>query len=257
MNPHTTLFAVELSKTVHLRNIAYIISNAVFGTDDQGKQIKFNPEIKNGSVFVKINDTTSIQFAEYATENEIINILFNNYLAIETNKVINSFKYDGRVVLPNTDIHTLLNFTLQRNYIHARPSNQTTKKSLQEMKEIFSRISCDHPMFKTLRFRFSQTGDDPAENNGTLVQAVIDMPCVITGKMTEQRGGKNYVSQYSMKDEIVQKALGMCLAVLTHEVREALRYKGFDGQSERIFNPHMDHDQLHNFKKFRGSSLDC
>lgn len=251
MDRHTSLFAAELSQTVHLRNIAYIIANTTFGTDEHGKQIKFKPEIKNGSVFVKLNDVTSIQFAEDATENEIINILYNNYLAMETNKVINNFKYDGRVVLPNTDINTLLNFTLQRNYIHARPANQTAKKSLEEIKEIFSRITVDHPMFKTLRFRFSQTAEDPSANNGTLVQAVIDMPCVITGKMTEQRGGKNYVSQYSMKDEIVQKALGMCLAVLTHEVREALRYKGFDGQSERIFNPHMDHDQLYTFQKSR------
>lgn len=85
-------FAAELSKVARLRSIAYIISSISFGTDSLGHQIKFKPEIKDETVVVNLTDNTSIHFTQDVTENQIINSLFNNYLAMETDKVINNFK---------------------------------------------------------------------------------------------------------------------------------------------------------------------
>ena len=54
------------------------------------------------------------------------------------------------------------------------------------------------------------------------------------GPCLPQHGGKAYVSPHSTHDEVVKKALGLCLAFVEHEMREGFLYKGI-----RVFDPHV------------------
>jgi hypothetical protein len=65
-----------------------------------------------------------------------------------------------------------------------------------------------------------------------------------TDELGWQWGGKQYVSQYSEIDEVVNKAWGACQSFIIHEAREMFTYKG-----EAIFHPHWDVHALVKFSK--------
>lgn len=60
-----------------------------------------------------------------------------------------------------------------------------------------------------------------------------------SGPALPQHGGKAYVSPHSTHDEVVKKALGLCLGFVEHEMREGFLYKGV-----RVFDPHVTIEAL-------------
>jgi hypothetical protein len=78
------------------------------------------------------------------------------------------------------------------------------------------------------------------ENDGPLyLQVLFKDKDRITGKEEIQRCRK-YVLSYHMTDsEVVRSAFQAVKAAMMHEVEEAFTYKG-----RRVFNPHMDLDNL-------------
>lgn len=60
-----------------------------------------------------------------------------------------------------------------------------------------------------------------------------------TNMMSDQHGGKHYVSSHAIKDEVVNKAWAACQDFIIHEAREAFKYKG-----QAIYQPHWNVDEL-------------
>lgn len=57
-----------------------------------------------------------------------------------------------------------------------------------------------------------------------------------------EKGGKHYISQYAVKDEVVFKAWKACQDYVLYECRNGFRYKGVD-----IFKSHIEIDKLVDF----------
>ena len=66
------------------------------------------------------------------------------------------------------------------------------------------------------------------------------------GDPLPQHGGKAYVSPHSTHDEVVKKALGLCLGFVEHEMREGFLYKGV-----RVFDPHVTIEALAEASKYK------
>ncbi len=63
-----------------------------------------------------------------------------------------------------------------------------------------------------------------------------------TGEYSWQKGGKHYLSSFTIKDEIVNKAWKACFDFVIHEAREAFSYK-----QQTIYHPHFLVDELATF----------
>lgn len=77
------------------------------------------------------------------------------------------------------------------------------------------------------------------KGNGFLIQLRCIMADNETGLLSEQAGGKYYISPYAIKDEVVNKAWHACQDFIIHEAREAFKYK-----KQAIYHPHWKVDQL-------------
>ncbi len=99
----------------------------------------------------------------------------------------------------------------------------------RDVEAILSEVECE-----PYDLRVVQVGDARMA-----IQARLYREDVETLAMSWGSGGKFYVSPWSTREEIVQKALGACLAYANHEVRERFLWRG-----RRIFGPHISHDRL-------------
>lgn len=70
-------------------------------------------------------------------------------------------------------------------------------------------------------------------------QIGCERPDTFTGEMGEGRGGKMYLSEAMLEDELVQGAWGLFDAYVHHEARE-----GFLWRDRRIYGPHQKVDNL-------------
>lgn len=97
--------------------------------------------------------------------------------------------------------------------------------TLSDVREILDDVECGD-------FRFRLTENE----HGMFLQAELWRENVNTGEWEWGRGGKSYISPYSAENELIQRALGSCLAFVEHEVREHFKWRG-----RAIYNPHIDH----------------
>lgn len=104
--------------------------------------------------------------------------------------------------------------------------------TLKEINKILSQISFDLFSHK-FTWRTFKKGD------GFLIQICCNMIDNETGSMSNQRGGKHYLSSYCIKDEVVNKAWYACQDFVIHEAREAFKYK-----DQPIYHPHWTVDEL-------------
>lgn len=77
------------------------------------------------------------------------------------------------------------------------------------------------------------------KGDGFLIQICCRMIDNETGLMSEQRGGKHYLSSFCVKDEVVNKAWYACQDFVIHEAREAFKYK-----KQPIYHPHWTVEKL-------------
>ncbi len=104
--------------------------------------------------------------------------------------------------------------------------------TLKEIKKILSEISFD--IFShEFKWRVFKKGD------GFLIQIWCNMVDNESELMSNQRGGKHYLSSYCIKDEVVNKAWYACQDFVIHEAREAFKYK-----NQPIYHPHWTVDKL-------------
>lgn len=82
------------------------------------------------------------------------------------------------------------------------------------------------------------------KNDGFLIQICCNMIDNKTGLMSQQNGGKHYLSLFCVKDEVVNKAWYACQDFVIHEAREAFKYK-----NESIYHPHWSVDNLVDLSK--------
>jgi len=77
------------------------------------------------------------------------------------------------------------------------------------------------------------------KGDGFLIQLCCTMIDNETGEMSDQHGGKHYLSSHCIKDEVVNKAWYACQDFVIHEAREAFKYK-----NQPIYHPHWTVDKL-------------
>lgn len=107
--------------------------------------------------------------------------------------------------------------------------------------EAWVRAICDDLEYRIFEARIWLIVErDKTDPEGRLyLQVACDRPDTFTGLVGEGRGGKAYLSQHMMKDEIVQLAWGLFDAYVHHEAREGFFYCG-----RRIYGPHQKVDNL-------------
>lgn len=105
-------------------------------------------------------------------------------------------------------------------------------QTLHSVTEIVSKIS-----FKDWKFLVKDDGR-------IFIQILFEDIDRISGEVTLQRCRKWYLSPHMVNSEIVRTAFKAVMAAMEHEVEEEFKYKG-----ARIFNPHMDLDNLVDFAK--------
>jgi len=110
----------------------------------------------------------------------------------------------------------------------------TIKKIQKILTEEISFTLFQHPF----TWRVFEKGD------GFLIQLSCHMVDNETGKMSDQRGGKHYLSSFALKDEVVNKAWYACQDFIIHEAREAFKYK-----DQAIYQPHWTVDRLAELSK--------
>jgi hypothetical protein len=75
---------------------------------------------------------------------------------------------------------------------------------------------------------------------GPFVQLRVENSlCSITGKVTDWKSSKIYLTEFMSRQEIVGSVFGLIERAELHEMREFFRYKG-----RAIYNPHIDPDVL-------------
>lgn len=98
--------------------------------------------------------------------------------------------------------------------------------TLQEIIEILADIKFEF-YSHTFTWRVFEKGD------GFLIQLCCHMLDNDTKLMSDQHGGKHYISSHAIKDEVVNKAWSACQDFIIHEAREAFKYK-----NQAIYHPH-------------------
>jgi hypothetical protein len=106
------------------------------------------------------------------------------------------------------------------------------KMTLQEINNILESVTFNFYQHK-FWWRTFEKGD------GFLIQLCCRMVDNETGNMSDQHGGKHYISSFAIKDEVVNKAWNACQDFIIHEAREAFKYKG-----QAIYQPHWNVDEL-------------
>lgn len=87
------------------------------------------------------------------------------------------------------------------------------------------------------------------KGDGFLIQLCCYMKDNVTGEMSDQRGGKHYISSHAIKDEVVNKAWHACQDFIIHEAREAFKYK-----NQPIYQPHWTVDELLHLSQTTGEA---
>lgn len=77
------------------------------------------------------------------------------------------------------------------------------------------------------------------KGDGFLIQLCCKMIDNETGLISNQHGGKHYLSSFAIHDEIVNKAWYACQDFIIHEAREDFKYRG-----QPIYHPHWKVDAL-------------
>lgn len=79
------------------------------------------------------------------------------------------------------------------------------------------------------------------KDDGCIIQLRVKLPCNETGaeELCWQGGEKRYVSNYAIKDEIVNSAFDLAKKFFEHELRELFTYK-----QKPIYYPHWKVDVL-------------
>ena len=87
------------------------------------------------------------------------------------------------------------------------------------------------------------------QEHGALLRAVYKEADVHSGQPETQKTRKWYISQNSVKSEIVQTALKCVLTSMEHRCREHFTFDG-----ENVYGPHFDCDTLVQMAKNRKTS---
>jgi hypothetical protein len=106
-------------------------------------------------------------------------------------------------------------------------------QTLETIREIVSHIK-----FKDWKFRIDE------KNGVPFMQIIFEGKCNITGVVETQYSRKWMLSYHMVNSEVVRTAYKAAEAAMLHEVEEAFTYKG-----ARIYNPHMDLDEMVEFAK--------
>jgi hypothetical protein len=111
--------------------------------------------------------------------------------------------------------------------------------NLQRIIEILNHVTFN-PFKIKFEWRVLEKGD------GFLIQLTSVIPdCEIDNELSEQRGGKHYISSHATDNEVYFKAFKACKDYLDHELHE-----NFYVNDVRLFDPHIDIEDLMNKVQF-------
>lgn len=104
----------------------------------------------------------------------------------------------------------------------------------QQIETILNKITFK-PFGIDFKWRTLEKGD------GFLIQCYAFIPDCENKEndLSEQRGGKHYISKYATDSEVYFKAWKACQDYITHEIHES-----FYVNHIRVFDPHLDFEDL-------------
>lgn len=106
---------------------------------------------------------------------------------------------------------------------------------LSEIREL-----CSHISFEIFSKKLSIIVKEDSKYGGRCyIQVYYQAACNKTNQVREWKGGKHYLSEHMIEDEIVKKVYVAIEAAVKHEVMEGFKFDGIV-----VFNPHVDFRKL-------------